>query len=67
MDRNVEVAFLLVVEGDDGFQVLALRLAGVVVKDHHLDAHAAELVGDVLDHAAGLVDLVEHAGQRRAP
>ena len=36
-------------------------MAGIIVKHLHVDAVQAQPIGDPLDHAAGLVDLVDDA------
>ena len=64
MDRHIEVANLAVVKIHDAVEVLLLVVGDVVVERHAADAGGRKVVGNMLDHATRLVDLVEIA--RRA-
>ena len=61
MDRHIEIAGLRVVIVHDGVEVFVLRVAGIIVKDHHIDTAIAQLGGDPIDHTPRLVDLIEDA------
>ena len=47
-----------VMKVDDRVEVFVLACARIVVKGHNVDVAIAELVGERLNNAPGLVDLV---------
>ena len=65
MHRDVEVAILRIVRGNDGLKVGVLVVTRVIVERLHLNAAIAKLVGDGVNNRPRTLDLIQDANSTR--